>query len=233
MDTGACPPPEFSERAHAGCLSFEVTSGAQRLIVNCGAPDDLRAAMRDAARSTAAHSTLVVADTSSCRFAPGRGINRWLEGRILSGPDRVTVSRHEDHLGLRLEAQHNGYERRFGLVHDRILLISPGGTWIEGQDTLRNSARQGSPGPDVDFAVRFHLHPAVVTTRSSDLAAVELSLPDGSAWLFRADGLPLSIEESIYFAGPEGVRASEQIVVHASLRERADVHWLLEKLQTT
>ena len=231
MDTGAAPSSDFSERAHAGCLSLEVTSGAQRLIVNCGAPDDLRAAMRDAARSTAAHSTLVVADTSSCRFAASAGLNRWLEGRIISGPETVTVKRVEDHLGLRLETQHDGYVRRFGLVHDRIVLVSPAGKWIEGQDTLRGSGRQPDRAGNVDFAVRFHLHPSVVTARTQDQTAVELTLPDGSIWFFRADGLPISIEESIYFAGPEGVRATEQLVVHASLSQRSEVHWLLEKYE--
>jgi uncharacterized heparinase superfamily protein len=230
MDTGSAPPVDFSERAHAGCLSFEMTTGAQRLIVNCGAPDDLRAAMRDAARATAAHSTLVVADTSSCHFGSGQSFSRWLEGRIISGPEQVTVSRHDDQLGLRLEAQHDGYVRRFGLLHDRILLISPDGLWIEGQDTLRPAGRKATDSGDLEYTVRFHLHPSVTTAPMADNTAIELTLPDGSAWLFRAHAASLSIEESIYFAGPEGVRAAEQIVVHARLGERPEVHWLLEKI---
>jgi uncharacterized heparinase superfamily protein len=32
------PKGAFSAQAHAGCLSFEFSAGAQRLVVNCGAP---------------------------------------------------------------------------------------------------------------------------------------------------------------------------------------------------
>ena len=230
MDAGACPQPEFSDKAHAGCLSFELTTGIQKLIVNCGAPDELRAGMRDAARATAAHSTLTIADTSSCRFATGPGFNRWLEGRIVAGPQSVAVTRKEDQEGIRLEARHDGYARRFGLLHERILLVSPDGSWIEGQDALL-AAPQRVPGTGaVEYAVRFHLHPLVQAIRSEDETAVQLLLPDGSAWLFRADGSAISIEESIYFAAPEGIRGSEQLVIHANLRDQAAVHWLLERL---
>ncbi|MBM3609755.1 MAG: hypothetical protein FJX29_15140, partial [Alphaproteobacteria bacterium] len=68
-DAGAPPSVEFSARAHAGTLSFEFSSAGERLIVNCGAPAAQRGAPRQAARLTAAHSTLTLADTSSSRFA--------------------------------------------------------------------------------------------------------------------------------------------------------------------
>ena len=38
VDTGAPPPPGVSHDAHAGCLSFELSSGPSRIIINCGAP---------------------------------------------------------------------------------------------------------------------------------------------------------------------------------------------------
>ena len=50
--------------AHAGTLSFEMSVGRDRLIVNCGAAPAAEADWRDALRATAAHSTLVPADTN-------------------------------------------------------------------------------------------------------------------------------------------------------------------------
>ena len=38
MDTGAPPPITVSQEAHAGCLSFELSHGLQRIVVNCGLP---------------------------------------------------------------------------------------------------------------------------------------------------------------------------------------------------
>ena len=65
VDAGLCPPPELSTEAHAGTLAFEMTTGAERLIVNCGAPLTKGAQWMQATRATAAHSTLTIADTSS------------------------------------------------------------------------------------------------------------------------------------------------------------------------
>ena len=67
---------------------FEFSVGAQRFVVNCGAPDANRAAaQQEAARMTAAHSTLVVDDRSSCRFA------------FHAAP--AQLARRRDHLGAR------------------------------------------------------------------------------------------------------------------------------------
>ena len=49
-----CRPPAaavFSDRAHAGCSSFEFSVGAQRLVVNCGAPDANRGRPRGRPRA--------------------------------------------------------------------------------------------------------------------------------------------------------------------------------------
>src|SRR6202023_1049963 len=65
---GGPPPYAFSRGAHASALAFEFSDGPWRMIVNCGAPITGSAAAREAARHTAAHSTLAIADTSSCHF---------------------------------------------------------------------------------------------------------------------------------------------------------------------
>ncbi|MGH6946453.1 MAG: heparinase II/III family protein, partial [Kiloniellales bacterium] len=64
VDCGPPPPRGFDALAHAGTLSFEMSVGRERLIVNCGARYD-DADWRVLQRSTAAHSTLTVADTNS------------------------------------------------------------------------------------------------------------------------------------------------------------------------
>ena len=38
IDTGPPPPPSVSQDAHAGCLSFEMSSGPSRIVINCGMP---------------------------------------------------------------------------------------------------------------------------------------------------------------------------------------------------
>src|ERR1700736_4998819 len=80
MDTGAPPPPNVSRDAHAGCLSFELSSGPSRIVINCGMPSTGRDNWRAFARSTAAHSTLTYHETSSCRFVEQSAMKRLPQG---------------------------------------------------------------------------------------------------------------------------------------------------------
>ena len=67
-DTGLPPPTDVSGRAHAGCLSFEMSSGRHNFIVNSGVDTFGAPEFRPLARATAAHSTATLNDTSSARF---------------------------------------------------------------------------------------------------------------------------------------------------------------------
>jgi uncharacterized heparinase superfamily protein len=229
METGAAPEPEFSCRAHAGQLSFEFCSDGQRFVGNCGSPNESRADMRAAARATAAHSTLVLADTSSSRFAPATGPLSWLGERILSGPARVTVTREDSAEGPALRASHDGYVARFARIHERTLRIATDGGALWGTDRLEPVGER-RPGQALDYAVRFHLHPAVRAQKADDGQGVWLWLPDGAVWLFRAAGAAAEIEPSIFFAAPDGARGAEQIVLQANAELTPGVEWSFERI---
>ncbi len=74
-DTGLPPPVTASRDAHAGCLAFEMSSGRQRYIVNSGIDRFGPPEFRPLGRSTAAHSTATINDTSSCRFSLNTGLS--------------------------------------------------------------------------------------------------------------------------------------------------------------
>ena len=205
IEAGRPPPQIFSNRAHAGCSSFEFSLGAQRLVINCGAPDANRAAAREAARMTAAHSTLVIDDTSSCRFALHTGLQKWLGDQIVSGPDKVDVERLDQPSGTMVAVAHNGYEARYGLIHERRILLSKDGKTLTGTDHLR-AARQ-RPVEGHPFALRFHIHPNVRLKRVREGRAVLCILPNGRRWLFETSAGQANIEESIFFAAPDGPRS--------------------------
>ncbi|HWG07105.1 MAG TPA: heparinase II/III family protein [Beijerinckiaceae bacterium] len=230
IDSGTPPAPAFSTEAHAGTLSFEFSIENQRIIVNCGACGQPRTAMRRAGRVTAAHSTLVVSDVSSSRFAAKEGIERWLEDQIVARPEKVLVARGEDAGAVTIEASHDGYEHRFGLIHVRRLRLSADGYCLDGEDRLKTSGRRVPGAVSADYALRFHLHPAVRFEPGGDDAGVVLALPDGQRWHFAAGGQAIEIEESIFFAGPDSPRPTQQMVVHAKIRDISAIGWRLERI---
>lgn len=212
VDCGPPPPHGIDRLAHAGTLSMELSVGRERMIVNCGAAPPSRGPWHDAARSTAAHSTLVVADTNSSELRPG-GL-----GRV---PTVVDAQRQEANGAHWLEASHDGYRALDGAIHHRRLYMAESGEDIRGEDSIEAA----SPQP---FAVRFHLHPGVVASMQQDGHSVVLRLPMGSIWTLRAKALEMTIEESIYLGGPEQ-RPAQQIVLSAA-GELQKAEWAITKV---
>ncbi len=230
IDAGPPPPRIFSGRAHAGCSSFEFSVGAQRLVINCGAPDPNRAAAREAARTTAAHSTLVIDDTSSCRFASHKGWRKWRGDRIVSGPTKVDADRREEPQGTTVALAHNGYEAQFGLIHERRITLFNDGKKLGGADVLRDSGA-GNKIETRPFALRFHIHPSVRLKRVREGRSVLCVLPNGHRWLFETSTGQADIEESIFFAAPDGPRGCAQIAVHGETGKETVVEWSFRRIE--
>ena len=62
--------------AHAGTLSFELSQGRERIIVNCGGYRGSKPAWRRVARASAAHSVLVVGDTNAVEIQADGSLGR-------------------------------------------------------------------------------------------------------------------------------------------------------------
>jgi uncharacterized heparinase superfamily protein len=209
--TGA---PRGADRfAHAGTLSFEMSVGRDRLIVNCGASPAAEEMWCAALRSTAAHSTLVVAETNSAELRP-EGLGR--------RPERVEAERYENQGAQWLEASHDGYRRTHDVVHRRRLYLSENGDDLRGEDILESAA-----GVALPCVVRFHLHPAVTALLQEEEGGVLMRLPSGQGWRLRARGAAIALEESIYMAGE--ARRSNQIVL-TSEGEADGVQWAITRV---
>ncbi len=223
-DTGPPPPMPVSWEAHASCLAFEFSTGRNRIVVNCGVPATNREQWRQVARSTAAHSTAVIADTSSCRFLKGSHFARLTGLPIVDGPKTVDVQRGTRNEAILLRAGHDGYAPEFGLIHQRSWRLALEGNRLDGEDVFRPAA-EGAPLSSHAFAVRFHLHPQVAVERFDDPHTALLSLPNGEAWAFAAPHVPLAVEESIYLAASGGPRRTSQLVLIGDVRDTPRLVW--------
>ena len=220
VDTGPPLTLELSRTAHAGCLSFEMSSGRNRFIVNSGAPKFAIRTTRQLARSTAAHSTVTVNETSSARLSA----SKLLGPVMVSGVSRVLVERHDDADGSDcLQARHDGYLAPFGLVHQRSLRLAADGGRIYGEDRLLLEKTVSVP---LSAVARFHVHPSIDLTPSGT-DAVLLKAPDGETWLFSAPGENVVISEDIFFADSSGIRRAEQIEIAFSPGETDAIRWQL------
>jgi len=226
MDTGRPPPIGMSQEAHAGCLSFEMSWKQHRLVINCGLPSVNRETWRQVARATAAHSTVTFNDKSSCHFLESISFRHLLFGiPIVSGPHVVHVAREDRPGGAVLRTSHDGYANDFGVIHTRSIQLSTDGSILDGEDSFTPTERGFPPHTGDEFAIRFHLHPAIKASRLSDGRGVILLLPDREVWTFATLANAVEIEESVFLAGTDGPRRAVQIVIYGHAREHGKVRW--------
>lgn len=222
VDSGQPPAPGYDHAAHAGTLSFEMSVGRERMIVNCGAQTGSNT-WQVAQRTTAAHSTLVVDETNSAALFASGGFSR--------RPTNVTCRRDEDEGAIWLEAGHDGYRAPFGLLHRRRLYLAASGEDLRGEDCLTAAEKAL---PDLPFAIRFHLHPLVQAMAAQDGRSVVLRLAKGGGWRLRAGGATVGLEPSVYLGAPGQVRRSQQIVLSGTTGGGKDksytVKWALQRL---
>ena len=227
LDCGMVPPGAFALDAHAGALAFEMSSGSDRMVVNCGTGGLSHPSWNWALRATAAHSTLTLADTSSAHILKV-GFERDLLGpRLMGGPVAPVSRRVETAQGWTVDAMHDAYVPQFGMRHERQITMSPQGLMVTGRDRL--VPVDGTHSAGLGFAVRFHIHPDVRVSRLEG-GGILLKLPGGEGWRFRAGGGTLEVEESVYLGGPV-VRRAEQLVISGQMKDGpAEIAWVFEQI---
>ena len=231
IDAGPPPLARVSNMGHAGTLGFEMSDGADRVVTNCGGTFGLAAplpaALANGVRTTAAHSTLVIADTNSTRIRED-GVNK---GALGLGVEEVVVQTRHSEEGHWIEASHDGYARRFGMTVRRRLFVSPGGEDVRGEDSIEPAAR--SPlqrRPDRRFDVRFHLGPGVTATPTADGAGALLKLPAGRVWAMKARGGLVTIEPSLWIDPDGQVHKTQQLVINAATEKAAaSIGWSFKR----
>ncbi|MBA2126349.1 heparinase [Hyphomicrobium methylovorum] len=225
-DVGSPPPLEMSTEAQAGALSFEMTSKQYLIFANGGFPGPADHDWDAAARATASHNTLALAGTSSSRLVRHSQLEALVGGSPIRGPESVSVDLREESGSLVLDASHDGYLKRFGLIHVRRLSLSPDGKGLEGVDRLMPPKGRLRLKQDLPFAIHFHLHPDCVPTLAEP-GMCRIRLPDGRFWRFSASDADMSIEESLYFVDSAGPRPGLQIALRGTTFGETTVSWTM------
>jgi uncharacterized heparinase superfamily protein len=221
-DTGRVPESGANDSAHAGTLSFEMSSGRHRYVVNAGVdligPD----AFRKISRQTSAHSTLVLDERSSAVFTGNPRLERLNGAALLRGPRNVEVSRI-DAAGIQgFRASHDGYADAHGLLHEREITLSADGSLINGIDRLLPSSR--SEGDAGEATIRFHLHPEIHVI--VDAEGRMMLMADGDdTWTFDNDSVPPRLIETFFFARVTGAQKSKAIELSLPFPAPKEVKW--------
>jgi len=152
VDMAPLGPDYLPGHGHADTLSFELSLGADRLIVNGGTSIYGRGRERLRQRSTASHATVVVDGLDSSEVWSGFRVAR--RARIIEAEMRISGT------SIRAVGSHDGYNRLPGRpTHRR--------TWLLSADSLRISDEILGEGVH-SMEIVFPLAPGFVPQRRAD-----------------------------------------------------------------
>ncbi len=232
-DLGPPPVTSLTREAHAGFMSFEMSSNEAPVIINCGTPTPDHDDWRLFARTTPAHSTLSLEEDSLAEFSGMANGAEPPADATLSGPLNPQGAFSDQGDNLRIKGSHDGYMGRYGVSHSRQILIAPSGNLISAEDKVSTRGLKSPDGGLIGgaYAIRFHLHPTVKAQIVGDGTTATLILRNGETWRLSSNAEEMAIEESVLLADPRGPQATSQIVLSGMMGEAREVRivWNLEK----
>ena len=219
MDIGPTPEKKFSKNYQCGALSFEIISNNKKLICNSGYFQKTKHKLNDISRSSANHSTLIIDNHSSCKINSSKlEIENNL--KIL----KKTTIMEKNYWNIC--ASHDGYNKRYGVIHEREIEFFPENYKFIGQDKLLKKKNFKSS----DFEIRFHLEPNVKIMKTQDGKSILIDI-ENEGWKFTAHGYTIDIETGLYFGKKNSFTENQNLFISGiTQNEDQIIKWEFKKI---
>ena len=219
MDIGPTPEKKFSKNYQCGVLSFEIISNNKKLICNSGYFQKTKHKLNDISRSSANHSTLIIDNHSSCKINSSKlEIENNL--KIL----KKTTIMEKNYWNIC--ASHDGYNKRYGVIHEREIEFFPENYKFIGQDKLLKKKNFKSS----DFEIRFHLEPNVKIMKTQDGKSILIDI-ENEGWKFTAHGYTIDIETGLYFGKKNSFTENQNLFISGiTQNEDQIIKWEFKKI---
>ena len=228
IDCGNPPPNNFAKYYQAGCLAFELISNKQKVICNSGYGKYLSPKLTFLSRSTAAHSTLYINDTSSCIFQKNKFINKVYGNSLVHKHKIINKNYTNDKNFYSVSASHNGYEKQFGYIHKRSIIILKKEDKIFGQDELKKTKSYSNP---LTYFIRFHIYPNTKIVKTKAGNSILISLSNREGWLLRSKKNNFEIEKNIFFGNKNKIINNESVFISGNInKEVILIEWEIERV---
>ena len=228
IDCGNPPQNIYARNYQAGCLAFELNSNKQKIICNSGYGKYLLPKVTSLSRSTAAHSTLYINDTSSCIFQKNKLISKVYGNTLIKKHKVINKEYFEDKKFYNVSASHNGYEKKFGYIHSRKIIIAKDEDKIFGEDKLKKTKEFSN---SLWYSIRFHIYHNIKIVKTKAGNSILISLPNGEGWILKSETNNINIEKSIFFGNKNKILRNESVSLSGYiLGEIISIKWMIEKV---
>ncbi len=221
MDIGESPPSKYSSEYQSGSLSFEIVSKGKKLISNCGYYEGKNEKLIELSKSTAAHSTLIIDDNSSCKYKKFKNNYLIKEGLKILKKNIVFEKNF-----WKINASHDGYIKKYNLIHERDIEYYPEQSKFIGNDKIINKKNNAN----IKFDIRFHLEPNVKLMKTQDNKAILIELED-EGWKFTCNNYNINIENGLYFGKKNSYTENQNIFISGITNTKNEnITWQLSKI---
>ena len=221
MDIGTPPSPKFSPKYQSGALSLEIISNGKKLISNCGYYDGKNEKLINLSKSTAAQSTLVIDDNSSCKFKKFNG-NYLVNDSLNILKKNIVFEKNY----WKINASHDGYNKKYNAIHEREIEYFPEQFKFTGKDKIIIKKSNSN----IKFDIRFHLEPNVKLMKTQDNKAILIELED-EGWKFTCDNFNINIDNGLYFGNKNSYTQNQNFFISGiTSSKNENITWQLNKI---
>ncbi len=223
MDVGSSPIKKFSKNYQSGALSFEIISKDKKLINNCGYFTNRKSKFNKFSRSSALHNTVIIEDHSSCDFIKNEKSEYIIKKDLKVFKKNIVF---EDNY-WKISASHDGYYRRFNLLHEREIEFYPEKEKFIGLDKLLRKKTT----KNIKFDIRFHLSPNTKIMKTQDNKSILIELED-EGWRFSSNNFDINIDNGLYFGEKNSYLENQNIFISGiSNKLEETIKWEISKLK--
>ncbi len=221
MDVGHTPSLKYTEDYQSGALSFEIFSNGEKLIGNCGYYKKNNKRLNQLSKSSATHSTLIIDDSSSCKFFEKK--DKWFVKKGLKIIKKNSVFEKNY---WKINAAHDGYLNKYNSIHERQIEFYPEKMTFIGIDKIIKK----KINHNYKFDIRFHLKPNAKLMKTQDNKTILIELKD-EGWKFTCDNYDINIDNGLYFGNKNLYTENQNIFITGiSNNKIEDIKWELKKI---
>ncbi len=203
MDAGNPPAPQFTKDYQAGSLSFEIISNQRKLISNCGYYKKDNTKLNQISKSTAAHSTLIIDDHSSCSFKKNK--DSFFLDKSFKILDRQAIFEKNY---WKIISSHDGYLKKYKSIHERKIEFFPEQMMFIGSDKIIKKKINYS----CKFDIRFHVEPTTKLMETQDNKSILIDLNE-EGWKFTCENFNINIDNGLYFGHKNSYKENQNIFI--------------------
>jgi len=221
MDAGPSPNYKHSRDYQSGALSFEILSGGNKLISNCGYFKNNESKFNQISKSSATQSTLIIDDNSSCKF---RKIDDFF--LIKDGLRIIKKKAIFEKNYWKISASHDGYLKKYNTIHEREIEFFPDRMNFIGNDKIVKK----KINHHYKFDIRFHVEPNVKLMKTQDNKTILIELED-EGWKFTCDNFDINIDNGLYFGNKNLYNENQNIYISGiSNNQIENIKWEIKKI---